>query len=187
MVLTFWGLGYLYKEGWPLCEIDASKSTNPSNLNTWMLDKNHIGYNTASNVDWLSMKKFYYCGLGPEANKSFWQYMRPYRPCYPSNLTGDCFTPEASETELKKLLDYDLSQGRPDIAKIKRCKKLSDDKKSCTKWGEHFVVIGGYCAKPENSAEVKADYTAYDPGKSYNSTKNTGFVIQKTQDINTQH
>ncbi|MFA4828325.1 MAG: CARDB domain-containing protein [Thermodesulfovibrionales bacterium] len=165
MVSMYSGMGYIPKNGWPQCEVDWSKKTNPSNLNTWL--NNNGGYGGSHDVIWLSMKKFYYCGLGPEANKSFWQYMRPYKSCYPSSLTGDCFSPKNlknDETELRKLIDYDLSGKRPVIAKIEYGKRNS--KGTCVSH-RHFVVIGGYCAKPINPDrdKIKPDYTVYDPGR----------------------
>lgn len=142
MLLTYWGLGYL-PTSWPYCGIDSTSPTNPVYLNGWM--KNHKGYDTKGNVQWLSMKKFYYCVVYPGW---FYQYMRPYKGCYPSSLKGSSFLVDWS-SEAEKLLDYDLLAGRPNIAKIEKADGRN-----------HFVVISGY-----NSQTLS--YTIHDPGKSY--------------------
>lgn len=142
-LLNFWGLGYK-PIPWPYCDIDVSKPTDPPNLNDWLLSTKNKGYDSLGNVQWYSMKNYYYCGVYPG---SFYLYMRPYRSCAPS-LNNDCFQVKWS-TSTETLLDLDLLSGRPDIARITKSNGKS-----------HFVVVAGYCAS-------KSDYIIYDPAGVY--------------------
>ncbi len=151
MLFTYWGLSYL-PISWPYCGIDSSP-TNPLFLNDWL--NYHNGYDSKGNVQWLSMKKFYYCGVYPGW---FYQYLIPVKSCYPSSLQGNCFLVDWS-SQAEKLLDFDLLIYQPDMGKIKYCKKRNSDG-SCAAWGNHFVVISGYNSQ-------KLSYTIHDPGKSY--------------------
>jgi hypothetical protein len=154
MLLTTYGLSWIPGEftKWPYCQIDTRYPTNPGYLNNWMLS--HNGYDTQGNVQWLSMKKFNYCGLWGY----YYLYMRPIKSCSPVSSRNTCFSMDWS-TQAESILDYDLNSGKPPISMIKyyTFKKDSDNTCSC-KLHRHFVVISGYSTE-------QASYYFNDPGK----------------------
>lgn len=136
------------------------KRTNPGTLNDWLtknslyteVDKKKKDGTTykAHELDTNGLlKKFYLHAYNLTIN------LELKHSCNPIISNGDCSRLDWSNENTERLLDYDLTQGQPDIMKIKWWDSNGDPHDS------HFVLIGGY-DWDSNS------YRAYDPNKRYN-------------------